>query len=246
MIAPDLDPTLESFGFTPARPGATWRSETGLVLARRDRWLELAGPRVDTTARRGPWKAINGHEVCDLPPCVVDHGLVAEALAWALATRPGSVGEGLADWNPPTDDELRSWVPADALIVRSGPFLARGELVRGKTTLALRFELQGRGDRPEGGRLAWTKALLADAEVRWRLVRFRPATDTNAVFAEVDLFGVPEELAEPMVRAALSGLAWVVGWVLAPLSVLLDGNTRSRALERHLPRSSAITERNLS
>lgn len=268
MIAPylssdalgELERTLRARGFTPdgppvgsARPrgrgashdAATWRSGDELVLRRRGRWLELVAPRAHAgPVRPGPWKPVGTSEVCDLPPDVVDGELLAEALDWALAARAGTLAPSA---DVPTADELRAWVPADALVVRSGRFLARGQVQRTDGTLALAFDVPGKGPRPEGGRRAWVSALLDDAQARWRLVRFRPVeADTAAVRAEVDLSGVPDVLAEPMVRAALSGLAWVVGRVLAPLSLLLDEGVRSDALEHPPHRASEIHERILS
>jgi len=232
---------LEAAGFKTRGRATTWTRGRALQLAHRGSWLELKRVRAHSRggeAACGLWKNVNGHELCDLPPCVIGEGPLEAALDWALASLDGSLP---ADWKAPTAAELASWVSPAALVVRSGTFLARGAVERSAERLALVFELgappaAGVVDQPpSAARRRWIEATLADAQERWRLVCFRLAPNASSARAEIDLSGVPPQISEQLVRASLSALAWVVAWMLPTLSFLFDPNAESRALESSSP-----------
>ena len=79
-------------------------------------------------------------------------------------------------------------------------------------------------------RLAWLRALCLDTQLHWQLVRFGIADD--CVRAEVDLSGVPRELAAPLFRVAVEALAVCVKWVLPAFSLIVDPDTKSETLDR--------------
>jgi hypothetical protein len=169
--------------------------------------LSQVGP--DGSAAEAPWPAL---------------------LEWALAMRDGAPP---ANWRPPAREEVESWVPSERLKLRCGAHLLRGELVHAPERLALVFpELARLPADLSDARRSWVDELLACARSHWRLVRLGVEPGTGRVRAEVDLTGVPDVWARPLVQLSIEALAWAVDWTLVPLTFLADPRSQSRALER--------------
>jgi len=195
----------------------------GDLLAVEAGWLSLE--RADAAGGLGApglWKDAGDAPVFDLPLEVAPH--LADLLAWADATAGGDAPDG---WEPPDE------VGAGSLTVRVGALTAQGEVVREHDRLALRFDLCEPGDLDDV-RVAWLRALAANAGRRWRLVRV--GRTNGAVRAEVDLTGAPRDALDPLVRVAAGALRWVTAWLLPPVFVLCDPTAESRALETHSPK----------
>ena len=173
----------------------------------------------------------SAERVFELPPLAGDP---APLVAWAHATRRGTVPP---DWTPPPPEDVEAWVPADRRSVRAGVRVVNAELLHpaaGSGRLALVFpELVRVPPGLPDARAAWLTSLLAAMGEHWRLVRVGLDPETHVVSAEVDLTGVPEPFAGPLVQLSLEALRGAVEWALASLSFLADAHAPSRALERH-------------
>ena len=185
----------------------------------------------------GPWRvAAPGLSVFELPVEAWGdrwrrhaRGAEEELADWARATLDGARPAG---WSPPPRAELLGWFPASQLTVRTGATTSLGELVHDEGTLRLQFPLATRApsELPDARR-RWLDECLASARARWRFVRVGLPDDGGPPRAEVDLTGAPPDLAEPLVRHALSALRWVVAWSLPPLAVLTDTGIASALLD---------------
>ena len=74
------------------------------------------------------------------------------------------------------------------------------------------------------------RALCLDAQLCWQLLRVGIVDD--CVRAEIDLTGVPPDLAEPLFRIAVEALVFGVRWALPGLALVADSNARSEVLDR--------------
>lgn len=220
-------------------------------------WLALVdraprgGAARDGLGARGPWKTVHADgsrvRVFDLwlasdaadsdaeaggaPESGETRPPFASALHWARATADGELPAG---WRAPEASEAWSWLGEHRLAVRSGALVAQARLVRERERLALRFpELVRVPERLPAERDAWLREVCRGAQDRYRLVRV--GVSAGAVQAEVDLSGVPLAAAPAMVALSFAALAWVVEWLLAPLSLIANPGVASRALGLQLP-----------
>lgn len=158
-------------------------------------------------------------------------------LSWALNTSGGEVPTG---WEAPSEEQLAEWIPAEQLTVRSRGALRQGRLVREANRLALQFPIVAHlsPDLP-ASRGVWLRALLADAQQKWRTVRI--ATDgEEGAQAEIDLTGAPPEVQELLCRIAIDTLRWVVGWLVPAATFLADASAECRALEILSPQGGVV------
>jgi hypothetical protein len=82
-------------------------------------------------------------------------------------------------------------------------------------------------------RRQWLRLLLEDAQDRWHLARVGFARDDEgalSVVAEVDLTGMPGELAEDLFVTGLETLRWVAQWLGEPTDWLADAAVASELL----------------
>ena len=154
-----------------------------------------------------------------------------QCLQWALATAEGTVPP---TWQPPARAEVESWFKPEQLTVVAGSLLRQGEVICEPGELAIRFQLLPElpPDLPESRR-AWLRALLDEAQDHWHLVRLSVATDGDghsSVMAEVDLTGVPHELAQDLFVISLEALRWVVQWLGETTDWLADVTVASELL----------------
>ncbi len=130
-------------------------------------------------------------------------------LHWALATAAGAVP---VEWSPPAKVDIDEHVPDRGLAIQMGPHALVGELTVRPSQFAIRFEVVKSlsGDLPQS-RAAWLRALLLDAQRRWRMVRFEISGEKNPkVVATIDLTGIPHSLFASLASTALDTLGWAV------------------------------------
>ena len=157
-----------------------------------------------------------------------------EAIAWGLGTAGGAL---MADWELPARHLVESCLPNGCLTFHVGPILRQGTLVYEPNRLALQCPILPRvpAELPEY-RALWLEELLLDGHNHWKMVRIGETQD-NAVFAEVDLSGVPEFLLESLVRTGLEALRYAVEGLVRAADFLAEGSTSCLALEVHSPRA---------
>ncbi len=158
------------------------------------------------------------------------------AIEWALATarRGPARSRALDVWRPPARADVESWIPAGGLTVSADDALRQGTIVHEPVRLAIRFPIVAR--IPESlppARAYWLRALVDDAHARWRMVRvgFAGAPPSARVDAEVDLTGVPREIAEPLFRTSLDAIRWVVAWSVHSADLLVDSTIECESLD---------------
>ena len=152
-----------------------------------------------------------------------------QCLQWALDAAEQSIP---VEWQSPPRAVVESWFEQEQLTVVAGSLLRQGEVICEPDQLAIRFPLVPElpPDLPESRR-AWLHALLDEAQDRWHLVRLDVANDDHSsVVAEVDLTGVPHELAEDLFVISLEALRWVVQWLGETTDWLADATVASELL----------------
>ena len=120
-------------------------------------------------------------------------------LHWALTTASGAVP---TEWSPPAQVDIDEQVTERGLTIQMGPHALVGELTVQPAQFAIRFEIVKSlsAELPQL-RAAWLRALLLDAQRRWRMVRFEISGEKNAkVAATIDLTGIPHSLFAPTSR----------------------------------------------
>ena len=148
--------------------------------------------------------------------------------AWARATSRGKLPEG---WVAPSRDEASAWFTAERLTVRAGPHLSKGIFECDSKGLRIVFpELVRLGGGLPKARRAWARELCFDAQSKWHMVRF--GLEGCRVRAEVDLSGVPAEIAQPLFTFAFEALVFSVKWVLPSLALISDPSAASQVLDR--------------
>jgi len=249
----EIPEPLARLGFTPAAGGSYERD--ALCLAIGPHWCVLEAQarsalvpgRAPTAALGAPglWKLVGAEPrlLFALPRRVWDEAASAEAsfdaditvlehcLLWALDTAQGDVA---SEWQPPARAVVESWFKPELLTVVAGSLLRQGEVICEPDRFAIRFPLL-----PElpphlpASRLAWLCSLLNEAQERWHLVRLGIVTDDDgltSVVAEVDLTGVPREIAEDLFAVSLEALRWVVQWLGETTDWLADATVASELL----------------
>ena len=237
---------LARAGFTPI--SATHYRYRALHLAIGPHWCEIEAADSPVPLNSpGLWKRVGtsgeARRLFVLPRRIWDDAastdssfadgttVLDQCLQWALST----VGEARpSEWQPPARAEVESWFKADHLTVIVGSVLRQGEVICEPGQLAIRFQLVPElpADLPESRR-AWLRALLDEAQDRWHLVRLGIATDADgqsSVVAEVDLTGVPYELAQDLFVISLEALRWVVQWLGETTDWLADATVASELL----------------
>ncbi len=167
------------------------------------------------------------------------NALLGEAMAWPLATAGGTTGE----WTPPPEAEIP--LSDSELIVQCGRFIRHGRLLRGDRDLRIRVPII---DGPAYGlgkaRRQWLRALLFDAQNRWRMVRILCDEPHCSVEAEIDLTGAPHGAIGSMMRIGTDVLRGLVSWLIDSVDLLADNAVPLAApdicpVRKHLP----LTER---
>lgn len=237
---------LARAGFTPVAGGRYERSEFLLTVGAHWCVLEASSSAVVNGAH-GLWKrigaSVDARRIFALPRRIwndaasadasfnVDTTVLDQCLQWAFDSAARSVS---SDWQSPTRAEVESWFKPDQLTVVAGSLLRQGEVICESDQLAIRFPLVPElpPDLPQSRR-AWLRALLDEAQERWHLVRLDVLTDADgqsSVVAEVDLTGVPHELAEDLFVISLEALRWVVQWMGETTDWLADATVASEIL----------------
>ena len=233
-------------GFTPI--SATLYQRRALQLAIGPHWCAIEAPDSPIPLNSpGLWKRVGtggeARQIFILPRRIWDDAASADTsledetivldqcLQWALATAEEAVS---STWQPPARAEVDSWFKAEQLTVVTGSLLRQGEVICESGQLAIRFQLipELPADLPESRR-AWLRALLDEAQDRWHLVRLSIATDADgqsSVVAEVDLTGVPHEIAQDLFVISLEALRWVVQWLGETTDWLADVTVASELL----------------
>jgi hypothetical protein len=200
----------------PTNPVGLWRRVGAGVDARC--LLEL--PRI-------AWdQAVVAEVAFDGQPTVLD-----ELLQWALDSLSASMSP---EWQPPPRDDVESWIPPEQLAVLAGSSFVQGELICQPGRFGIRFPLVPilPPELPES-RDAWLRALLEEGQDRWHLVRlgvFADNEDQSSVIAEVDLTGVPHDLAQTLFVISLESLRGVVQWLGETTDWLADATVASELL----------------
>ena len=236
-------------GFTPT-PDGFQRGDIRLAIGAQ--WCVLEAPlaAADSPSEpgsRGLWKKIRAgaesRRVFALPRSAWEAALAADtslesettvieqALQWALVTAEQGA---LPGWQAPSRAIIESWFQPGQLTVLAGGLVRQGELICEQDRLAIRFPLvpEVPFDLPEPRR-AWLLALLDEAQDRWHLVRLgivNGAEDQSSIIAEVDLTGVPHELAEDFFVVSLEALRWVIQWLGETTDWLADATVASELL----------------
>jgi len=175
---------------------------------------------------QGPWSAEG-------------NALLGEALAWPLATAGGTTGE----WSPPSEAEIP--LSDSDMIVQCGRFIRHGRLLRGDHDLRIRMPIiDGLADNLDKARRQWLRALLLDAQNRWRMVRILCDEPHCSVEAEIDLTGAPHGAIPGMMRIGTDVLRGLVSWLIDSVDLLADNTVPLAApqicpVRKHLP----MTER---
>lgn len=215
-----------ALGFEPTAAAESYR-RNGTTLRLHHGWWTLSrdGVREPQLGRPGLWRYVEDAWAFELP-LLESAAPPAAIVAWADATGEGAVPDG---WEPPAQGEIATWLDG-GLTAGAGALVRQGALILEPIRLALRYRELVRVDEclPQSRR-RWLESLLSDAQAKWRMVRLD--LEEAGVHAEVDLTGVPQEYAEPLVRAAHAALAWVVAWLLPPLVLIADPGAKCRALD---------------
>ena len=244
---------LKDLGFRRARDGSGFR-QNGLAVKPQRRWLVAtagAGKEEDALFGRlgkpGLWKLVtDGAELrreFHLPLSVLSvQEVLGEGdeeapdplegcLGWASATALEDIPAG---WECPSRDEVESWIPEGGLTLRTGGLVRQGSLVCGSDRLALRIPIVTEVPAAlSEARRAWLRALLLDAQDRWRMVRIgiEGQADRPAVVAEVDLSGAPPVVIEALFRISLDALRWVTSWLVRSAGLVADARVACRICE---------------
>ena len=236
-------PGARAAGFAPMPEGEGERlHRIGMALEEVDGWATLSHPthgsEGDAAAvqmgRPGLWRRFaSGRAEFDFPPREALGGGVdfERLLDWALVTADG---RSPGDWHAPPECDVRAAAVPGDLVARVGAHAVRGEIARSAHQLSVVFPRvlrmpKGLGD----ARRAWIAAITDDAQRRWRLVRIGPDATGETLGGEVDLTGVPAEVAGAMVALAAASLRTVIEWVLPPLRLAADPTRKSEILEHH-------------
>jgi hypothetical protein len=207
------DPLEDQLG----QPGL-WHVERGTLASTSDGFSLFIYPDIDRLA------SLVGGAAWALDP----HQLTVEMRDWARATSRGKLPP---TWDPPSPQEVASWLTLDRLTVRSGPHLSKGQLECDAKALRIVFpELVRLRDALPETRRAWLRELCFDAQSRWHMVRF--GLRDRRVRAEVDLSGVPAAIAQPLFTVALEALLFSVSWVLPSLALVNDPSATTPVLDR--------------
>lgn len=161
--------------------------------------------------------------------CGAPESALQAQLRWALATATGAVP---AEWSPPAKVDIDEHVPERGLAIQIGPHALVGELTVLPSQFAIRFEIVKSlsGDLPQS-RAAWLRALLLDAQRRWRMVRFEISREKNPkVVAMIDLTGIPHCLFASLASTALDALGWAVEHLVKPAVFVADPAASADAL----------------
>jgi hypothetical protein len=232
---------LRELGFTASRKGNSYRYN-GLALSMASPWSHLQvvaaqrdiDPLKGQLGRPAPWKWTGSeqagyHRIFDVPAhllseCADEDGddaklPVGSIIPWAIATENGELPTG---WEPPPREEAISWIRPQGLSLQVGPFARQGTLIHTPERLALRFPILPSipADLPEPRR-QWLRAILIEAQNRWRLVRIG-LSDRGTAEAEVDLSGAPACVVESLLRTSLDAIRFVVEWLVWPAAFLAD------------------------
>jgi hypothetical protein len=254
MISPVLPSTLPGAssgalaraGFTPI--SATHYQRRALHLAIGPHWCAIEAPDSPIPLHSpGLWKRVGtkgeARRIFILPRRLWDEAASADTsfedeasvldrcLRWALADDDDAVS---STWQPPLRAEVESWFKAEQLTVVTGSLLRQGEVICESGQFAIRFQIVPElpTDLP-ASRRAWLQALLDEAQDRWHLVRLGIATDVegqSSAVAEVDLTGIPHELAQDLFVISLEALRWVVQWLGETTDWLADATVASELL----------------
>lgn len=238
---------LATIGFRPCRARGGYESDDmRLIVAAGWAVLEpkcsqvVSSPLHAHLGEPGLWRWLaerdlqRSHSVFEVPLAALRGGnamraddggqnVFADVVAWARATRPGSVAPGrvaFGDWSPPPLETVRGWLPDDALTVRASGLARQGRLVHSRQRLAVEFPVAPCPDGLDAGRRAWLGRVLTDAQSRWRLARV--GLVDGGIRAEIDLTGAPPPVLEALLPIAVDALRWVVAWVLEPVQFLVD------------------------
>jgi hypothetical protein len=149
-------------------------------------------------------------------------------LGWALSTGRGQIPPG---WAPPSPAQLGEWAPSEALNLRQGVFVRQGEWLVSPSRLALQFPIvfEVPADLPPS-RAAWLQVLLAEANERWRLVRFglQRAGARTSLVARVDFTGAPHS--RRLFSTSLEALKYGTAWLIESAELLADTSLALQAL----------------
>jgi len=248
QVSAHADDTMNRLGFNPA-PGGYARGDLKLNVG--PQWCVLNSPDSElpddllaSIGTPGLWKFVRAgkshRKVFTLPRRVWDAALNTDAdnetnvleqtLRWALESADESSS---LEWQAPSRALVETWFAPEQLSVVAGPLLRQGELICESNRLAIRFPLAPEipDDLPEA-RAAWLRCLLEEAHERWHLVRvgFLRTEDALTAVAEVDLTGVPHEIAEDLFAVSLEALRWVVLWLGETTDWLADVTVASELL----------------
>jgi len=245
-----LQAALEKLGFVRQRGSDAFR-HNGVMFHQQQDWVTLKSsePLLDVDPLHGllgtpgPWKHViecdgSTRKLFELPRAALDGVIGAdvdgeaesaceECLWWALATDQGGIPAG---WQPPERAEIDAWMSPASLTIQCGPIVRQGQLLHGPDKLGLRFPiLAGSPAGLSEARRLWLRDVLLEAQNRWRMVRIG-LTETGAN-AEIDLTGVPQEMAESMFKTSLDALRWVVEWLVLSAAFLADPRVVCQAWE---------------
>jgi hypothetical protein len=245
-----LHQQLTDLGFTRSRRGEGYR-HNGVTFSPEGAWSTLRStePLVGVDPLRGllgepgAWHFVRGadctiRKLLELPSPVFNFQTDADALDdaesplrellnWGLATDKGLITSG---WKAPERAEIDTWMSPGALTIQRGPIVRQGRIHLEANRLAIRFPLVT--SLPEGlsaNRRLWLRELLLDGQNRWRMVRLG-LTEQGAE-AEIDLSGAPPVVLEPLFKASLDALRWVVQWLALSAAFLADPAVACQAWE---------------
>jgi hypothetical protein len=228
--------------------GRAVRTRNGLELSPNGGWLalrardEFAGdPLRDLAGAPGLWRGVatdaGARLVFDLPPLLPEAGAgqddaphpYAALVDWAEATRDGTPPA----CDPPSHEDLATWLPSELRNIRAGAHLAQIEVVAKPEKLALVIAPLVRIPADLScARRAWLGELCHDAQRRWRMVRFCLDEAGHAVRAEVDLSAAPTDRIRSLFELAGTALASSATWALPGLALVSDPNIASCLLDR--------------
>jgi hypothetical protein len=245
-----LHAALTKLGFTRQRDSDAYR-HNGVMFRPEPDWIALRSsealldvdPLQGLLGTPGPWKHITESDGSvrkhfELPRVALDSVVGADVdgeaettcadwLWWALATDQGGIPAG---WQPPERAEIDTWMSPASLTIQCGPIVRQGQLLYGPDKLALRFPiLAGSPTGLSEARRLWLRDVLLEAQDRWRMVRIG-LSETGAD-AEIDLTGVPPEMAESLFKTSLDALRWVVEWLALSAAFLADPRVECQAWE---------------
>ncbi len=241
---------------TPEASWLTFTAQSPGTKSRRRR-ARKAAPVAATCTFPGLWKkvATSGRSApsleLHLPTAVVlppDEGpddgdlagRVAAVVEWVELTARGRTP---ADWTAPPAEILAAGAPTERLHAQSGRFVVRGHLVVESGRFAVVFPLGPKSPPMDPSRRRWLAALLADAQDRWRMVRFRSlpgdvaGDDGFELVAEADLTGAPHDIIEAVLPIAVDALREVVARLLTNVRFLTDPRAQCAVWDFSPPRA---------